>query len=381
MEYRSEQATTTGTTFVEGFRSPPPAPASAGTIAGDDADGGGSSSSLAAQAIRASAAHRFSAAEGRRDPNRPSEPVTGTAPELDLSYNAHDNCHKTDNPTSNISSESIASSLHHIDITIKKSLHSTMSGRGRNEELEEENHRNPFLSTNTFKLSSSKLQFRKELSRARWDEELEMGEIVEKKGSMWATTGIIRNGKLYCRIEEILFMSERGALLLSDSDDTILSIKDIYKKIANLKYGCYWDSFEAYRHLKSLGYIVGWYGIPWTMKSSVGCGSSGPRQSTPDGNGRFCQQVENKLSNLFKDMQLDELKPTFSVYLPNSKFRKSTPGDPSFLLCVLRGNPPSRVEVESMEEKCDGLPLKFCFVDHGRISFFSYDKISLPILP
>ncbi|KAJ6844955.1 uncharacterized protein M6B38_288335 [Iris pallida] len=257
-----------------------------------------------------------------------------------------------------------------------------MSGRGRKELEEEENHRNPFLSTNAnFRPSSSKLQFRKELSRARWDEEMGMGEIVEKKGSMWATTGIIRNGKLYCRVEEILFMAERGALLLSDCDDTILSIKDIYKKITNLKDGCSWDCFKAYRHLKSLGYIVGWYGIPWIMKTTLGCGNSDPRQSTQDGNGIFCQEVEYTLSNCFRDMQLDEMKPAFSVHLPNNKFRKSSPGDPSFLLCVLRGNPPSRAEVESMEEKCDGLPLKFCFVDHGRISFFSYDKVTLPILP
>lgn len=44
---------------------------------------------------------------------------------------------------------------------------------------------------------------RTEVSRARWIEEIGMGEVIEKKGSLWGTTGVIRNSKLYCHIEEI----------------------------------------------------------------------------------------------------------------------------------------------------------------------------------
>jgi hypothetical protein len=60
------------------------------------------------------------------------------------------------------------------------------------------------------------------------------------------------------------FLVERGALIfLNDKDETI-GTEAIYEKIAGGKYGCSWDAFQAYKHLKSLGYIVGRYGVPWT---------------------------------------------------------------------------------------------------------------------
>ena len=39
---------------------------------------------------------------------------------------------------------------------------------------------------------------------------------------------------------------------------------------------------------------------------------------------------------LLKDLHVMEVKPTFEVYLPNSKFRKTSPGDPSFVVYLAR---------------------------------------------
>ena len=45
---------------------------------------------------------------------------------------------------------------------------------------------------------------RKHASTARWNDQMGMAEVLENKGSLWTTTGIVRCGKIYCSIEETL---------------------------------------------------------------------------------------------------------------------------------------------------------------------------------
>ncbi|KAL5154850.1 hypothetical protein HKD37_19G054103 [Glycine soja] len=166
--------------------------------------------------------------------------------------------------------------------------------------------------------SMPKLQFRNMKSKGCWNEEMGMGEVIEKNGKMWVTTGIVRSGKIYSSIEETL---------------ALVSI---------------------------------------------------------------CHK-------LFGKLQINYLRPDFDVYLPNSRFRKSSPGDPSFLLYLSRGihagrhatslcgmcgwgwglvrGHPSRAEIEALERQCGGIPLKICLATEGRVSFFSFDKVELPVLP
>ncbi|KAI7981165.1 DNA polymerase epsilon subunit B [Camellia lanceoleosa] len=54
-----------------------------------------------------------------------------------------------------------------------------------------------------------KLQFRKNISRAHWDDEMGMAEVVGKKGSMWTIIEIVRSSKIYCSIEENLMKRKR----------------------------------------------------------------------------------------------------------------------------------------------------------------------------
>lgn len=227
----------------------------------------------------------------------------------------------------------------------------------------------------------SKLQFRKETSKAYWKDELGMAEIVSNKGRLWTSTGIVRDGKIYCSIEETLFMAEVGALHLLQ-DDLCLSLEEIYKMVSQGKFGCCWESFEVYRHLKSLGYIVGRHGVPWTLRRLIK-NESKSIEATEEINMKSDRECEDKsgVIELFKGMHIDNVKPVFDVYPPNSKFKKSSPGNPSFVLCLTSSLPPSKQEISNLGRRCNGIPLKFCSVEHGRVTFFSFNTVELPLLP
>ncbi|KAI8559059.1 hypothetical protein RHMOL_Rhmol04G0145600 [Rhododendron molle] len=222
---------------------------------------------------------------------------------------------------------------------------------------------------------------RKKISRGSWDDEVGMTEVVEKKGGMWTTTGIVRGNKMYCSIEETLFLAERGELSVLDADDSSISLEDLYTKVAKATSGCCWESFEVYRHLRSLGYIVQRHGNPWTMKgtkneSASAVGIPQIKVTTEQNCGGPCL-----INELLNNMRIEEVRPAFDVFLPNSKFKKSSPGNPSFVLCVTSGHPPSKSQIEDLERQCNGIPLKFGHVEHGRVSFFSFNKVELPVLP
>lgn len=134
-------------------------------------------------------------------------------------------------------------------------------------------------------------------------------------------------------------MAELGALVLMDDKDTCISLKDIYGKMGDEKNGCCWELFEVYRHLKSLGYIVQRHGVPWSMKGVRSNHTFDFFQGTLENNGvTIDPELEDSalIVENVSNLQVDELRPNFDIYLPNSKFRKSSPGDPAFLLCFIR---------------------------------------------
>ncbi|CAM8934073.1 unnamed protein product [Rhodiola kirilowii] len=229
--------------------------------------------------------------------------------------------------------------------------------------------------------SIPKLQFRNDMSRAQWNEHMLMAEVLQNKGKMATTTGVIREGKLFISVEETLFLSERGALSLMALGDTV-SIRDLYDRISEEACGCSWEQFEAYRHLKSLGYIVGRQGVPWTIKRKKSLNLSSVHEAAFADNIPLNEGLEHDFSILALDdhTHSGKLNPDFDVYLPNSKFKKSTPGNPCFKLHVCRDRPPTKRDMEILESKCEGIPLKICHVDHGRVTFLSFQEAQLPEL-
>lgn len=125
-------------------------------------------------------------------------------------------------------------------------------------------------------------------------------------------------------------MAEIGALQVLDDEDKCIPLEDIYKEVAAGVGGSSWESFEVYRHLKSLGYIIKRHSVCWSMKwaKSVIEGESK--------NGNKDRVSIDEITELFSTMQMNEAKPIFDVYPPNRKFRKSSPGKPLFVLYVNR---------------------------------------------
>ncbi|PWA71692.1 FTSH protease 4 [Artemisia annua] len=159
---------------------------------------------------------------------------------------------------------------------------------------------------------------------ARWKEELGMAEIISKKGRMWTTTGIVRDGgKIFIFLEDVLFLAEIGKLHLLDDEDKCIPLEDITMKIAQGVGGSSWESFMVYRHLKSLGYIIKRHGVSWSRKTvpASADGESGSQEKASEGIDSI-----NEISELFNTIKINGVRPVFDVYHPNPKFRKSSPG-------------------------------------------------------
>ncbi|GAB2227959.1 hypothetical protein Droror1_Dr00009788 [Drosera rotundifolia] len=214
--------------------------------------------------------------------------------------------------------------------------------------------------------SSTKLQRRKVKCRARWNDAIGMAEVIEQKGQVHVTMGITRGGKIYCSIEETLFLAELGALILLDGNGASLSLRYMYKKVANGKVGCNWEMFEVYRHLKSLGFIVGRHGVPWSPKATKDRSASlDYTEQNGEKGGATCEE-EKLIIEQIQVLQIENLRPVFDVYLPNSKFRKSSPGDLDSHIYLTGADPPSIATIPDIERRSNGIPLRFGHVDHGR---------------
>lgn len=131
------------------------------------------------------------------------------------------------------------------------------------------------------------------------------------------------------------FLVELGGLVAMDDVGAGLSLEDMYAKLSDAKNECCWDYFQAYKQLKSLGYIVGRHGVPWSLKTVNGNSESFSERCRGTVE-ESTSEDEVSIIKKFSRLQIEEARLVFDVYPPNCKFRKSCPGDPSFVVCFTR---------------------------------------------
>ncbi|XP_063445841.1 tRNA-splicing endonuclease subunit Sen54-like [Mytilus trossulus] len=88
--------------------------------------------------------------------------------------------------------------------------------------------------------------------------------------------------------------------------------------------------------------------------------------------------VTSQMSSNLKDFQH---KVIYDVYLPDSKFKKSSPGLPHHRLCVLRHCEPLpdlQTITNLHHYYTDGLPIQWAVVDHGDIAFYGFTDVQIP---
>jgi tRNA-splicing endonuclease subunit Sen54 len=131
---------------------------------------------------------------------------------------------------------------------------------------------------------------------------------------------------------------ELEALDLLDHGDRTVSLKEMYEKVDSGMFGCCWELFEAYRHLKSLGYIIARHDVAWSLKSIRSFLIFSDLEGTEERKELvdMVSKFEVSIDKLFGDLKINDFNPDFDVYLPNNRFRKSYPGDPHFLLHLSR---------------------------------------------
>ncbi|CAM6084126.1 unnamed protein product [Calypogeia fissa] len=113
-----------------------------------------------------------------------------------------------------------------------------------------------------------KATLQRDISVGRWEAGIGMGEIVVKKGKVWGSMGVIRNSKLYCHVEEAVYMVEQGSLLLLRDDGVATPRQEAYDLLVVPSNGYSWDAYQIFCHLKRLGYIVGRHGTPWSTSKA-----------------------------------------------------------------------------------------------------------------
>ncbi|PIM99726.1 hypothetical protein CDL12_27772 [Handroanthus impetiginosus] len=148
------------------------------------------------------------------------------------------------------------------------------------------------------------------------------------------------------------------------------------------RHWCSWDSFDVYWHLKFLRYIVGHHNVPWSMKK-VKIKIDDQAGAEEIDSVRDSGSKDNSfITEMFGNSHLGETRQHLMFILPIASLKGLLQAiHPS--CSALPGN-------LSQQHLLDELilpytftisPLKFCIVEHGRVSFLSFTKVELPVLP
>ena len=107
----------------------------------------------------------------------------------------------------------------------------------------------------------------RDLSAAIWRPNKCAAEMVIQKGKLFAHVGSLWAGKTLLAIEEVVYMVDRGSLLLfreQGKKKVLMSMKDCYTLMASC--GITMDHAACIGKLMRAGYVTHRFGVPWSVK-------------------------------------------------------------------------------------------------------------------
>lgn len=101
------------------------------------------------------------------------------------------------------------------------------------------------------------------LSFASWKPDVRFAEISLQRGKLWQHMGTSLKGKLFCDLEEAMYMAERCNLLIQVGDK-IASVKELYGLMCDQNLA--WEAYYAYAYLRRAGYVVRRFPMRWKIQ-------------------------------------------------------------------------------------------------------------------
>ncbi|KAI9295107.1 hypothetical protein K502DRAFT_341958 [Neoconidiobolus thromboides FSU 785] len=239
-----------------------------------------------------------------------------------------------------------------------------------------------------------------------WNSTLNLALVIKKKGNYMTGMGFYKKQQYYLYPEEVLFLCDRGAMLvfknikewdglidkeiimrINEEEIKEMELKDVYVTILN--EGLELHIYQVYSHLKRLGYIL--IRSDHTNKINILKNSIDreekltviKNQLIPASKLIGFDRIYNnlKLNNTiditpnYKLTNFNHL-PQYQLWQPNHQFKSKNPGECYKYLIIVRieDNTFNLSNISLLNEQFNSIPVLIAIVDQTNITFLELDS-------